>query len=640
MAEPAVDGWLPDLLPARQNLAVVVKWADPVTGAAKQRVVTQQDLGLAPLDLLWALRPVDQAQLTDLDDRILGEVVDKESPRPDAQLTIHYTSQINSKITFFEVSPLIAALRALLTTSRPLRATDLMPAGSVVDRSADDAIKVPRERPAAVRKALADLRKDVQDYLDDLVPIVAVRDQVLHQIDDLLTDYADLVSAAGRFGMVRSGWGEAVLWRRGVYTDLLAAVAAVADRMGATLAKANALIATYDALPSSTPDTERFRILQQAEALLTTKPTVPRPATPKKLRTIVGDERQAFTARRQALAGQAGSSKKTLSGLYADIAALLPLSNFDPIGFDQTPFGNRIVEHAPELLTRAKALAADIDKRLEATKTMLADYDQAVTDPDRLRIATTGLRAMLGDDVLVVPVFTPPAQLNSDWKKAVDDSDDIVEHLVDAEGRDFPVDDWLHGVARVRDKPRLWERVVLLSDALHGPGGLVGDPFDQAGPALSPIQLPYQQHDHWLGMEFHKDSDITKDRVLFTAHYPNKLTFGGSAHCGLLFDEWTEVVPAERETTGLAVHYDGPDSEPPQVMLLVTPPGQAGWQDGDLVAAIAETFDLARLRAVEPVHLDDTAYAHLLPATVLSATRQPITISTDLAVTNLRGKAQ
>jgi len=640
MAEPAADGWLKNLLPDRQDLAAVVKWNDPVSGAPKQRVVTQADVGLAPLDLVWAVRPVDQAQLTDLDDRILGVVVDKDNPRPDAQLTIHYTSQINNKITFFEVSPLIAALRGLLTTSRPLRATDLMPAGSVVDRSADDTIKVPRDRPAAVRKALTDLRKNVQDYLDHLGPIVAARAQVLQQIDDLLTGYAGLVAGAGRFGMVRSGWGEALLWRRGVYSDLLAAVAAVAARMNATLANANALIATYDALPTSTPDAELFRILQQAEALITTKPTVPRPAKPKKLRTIVGDERQAFTTRMQALAGQASSSKKTLKGLYADIAALLPISDFDPTGFDLTPFGDRIVEHAAELLTRAQALAADIDKRLDATKTALADYDAAVTDPDRVRIATAALRALLGDDVLVLPEFTPPAQLNTDWKNGVDHSDDLIQHLVDTEGRDFPVDDWLHGIARVREKPRLWERVVLLSDALRGQGGVASNPFDQGGPALSPIQLPFQQHDHWLGMEFHKDSDITKDRVLFTAHYQNKLTFNGPSHCGLLFDEWTEVVPAERETTGLAVHYDGPDSEPPQVMLLVTPPKQDGWQDGDLVAAITETFDLARLRAVEPAHLDNTAYAHLLPATVLSATRQPITISTDLAVTNLRGKAQ
>jgi hypothetical protein len=75
-------------------------------------------------------------------------------------------------------------------------------------------------------------------------------------------------------------------------------------------------------------------------------------------------------------------------------------------------------------------------------------------------------------------------------------------------------------------------------------------------------------------------------------------------------------------------------------MLLVVPPARTGsWQVDDLVAAVTETFDLARTRLVEPAQLDGTGYAQLLPATVLSATRQPITISTDLAVANARWKA-
>jgi hypothetical protein len=80
------------------------------------------------------------------------------------------------------------------------------------------------------------------------------------------------------------------------------------------------------------------------------------------------------------------------------------------------------------------------------------------------------------------------------------------------------------------------------------------------------------------------------------------------------------VIPAERETTGVAVHHNGPDSEPPQAMLLVVPPVRtagAQWAATDLVDAITETFELAKTRAVEPAHLDMTAFAHLLPATML-----------------------
>jgi hypothetical protein len=42
---------------------------------------------------------------------------------------------------------------------------------------------------------------------------------------------------------------------------------------------------------------------------------------------------------------------------------------------------------------------------------------------------------------------------------------------------------------------------------------------------------------------------------------------------------------------------------------------------------------------VEPAHLEDTAYAQLLPATLISATAQPITVSTDLATANARWRA-
>jgi hypothetical protein len=72
-------------------------------------------------------------------------------------------------------------------------------------------------------------------------------------------------------------------------------------------------------------------------------------------------------------------------------------------------------------------------------------------------------------------------------------------------------------------------------------------------------------------------------------------------------------------------------------MLLVTPPQPTGsWDFDDLVAALHDTLDLAKTRAVEPTHLDGTGYAQLLPATVLTATRHPITIATDLVRNNVR----
>ena len=58
------------------------------------------------------------------------------------------------------------------------------------------------------------------------------------------------------------------------------------------------------------------------------------------------------------------------------------------------------------------------------------------------------------------------------------------------------------------------------------------------------------------------------------------------------------------------------------------------WSWDDLVQALHETLDLARVRAVEPRQLDDTALSVFLPATILATTWQPITIAADLSLVN------
>ncbi|MFC0111964.1 hypothetical protein [Kibdelosporangium aridum] len=610
-AEPAVNAWLAKaVLPKPEKVAAWVTWKVPGDSRTYDRVVTQQETGLQAIDLLWALRPTDEAAMSDLDDRILGVVMEDERPRPDAEVTIHYTTRVSRMVTFFELSPLIAALRTLLTTSRPLRPTDLVPAagGAPVSQSADDAVSLPRARPAAVLESLNDLVTEVEEFIAEPPD----------SVDEVMATYAKLTVAAGGFGLVRSSWGELALWRHGVYADVLAAVAEIAARMRTALEAADKILDFYDDdLPSSTPDDERFRILLQAERLLTTKPEK-RPETPFRMRFNLTILRGEFASRLEDLEGLASTSETTLSGLLDEVAELLPLDEYDPTDLDLKPFQDRVTAYQQELLARAGRLKGELVTRRKNSEPAFVAYDKAVIGPDRVRAATDALKALLGEDVLTVPEFTPSASVMQQWRKARNDSDDLLEHLDD---RDFPVDDWLHGMARVREMPRLWEKTVTLADALLGPGGLLGTGIlGWKEPALSPIQLPYVEGDHWLGMEFApRDPDepdpLGQDRLLFTAHYASGLS--RDSQCGLVFDEWTEVIPAERETTGIAVHIDRPDSEPPQAMLLVVPPvrdPRANWTPGDLIAAVTETFAMAKTRAVEPDHLDGTAYAHLLPA--------------------------
>jgi hypothetical protein len=70
-------------------------------------------------------------------------------------------------------------------------------------------------------------------------------------------------------------------------------------------------------------------------------------------------------------------------------------------------------------------------------------------------------------------------------------------------------------------------------------------------------------------------------------------------------------------------------------MLLVTPPDFSGnWQWDNLVAALEETLEMAKKRAVEPAMLEKTKYAQFLPTTMMAVTLHWITVSTNLALNN------
>jgi hypothetical protein len=187
-------------------------------------------------------------------------------------------------------------------------------------------------------------------------------------------------------------------------------------------------------------------------------------------------------------------------------------------------------------------------------------------------------------------------------------------------GRDFPVDDWLHGVARVREKMRHWENALLLGEVLPG----------ATPPELTPLQLPYGEEEPWLALDIPPGYTIDSDRLLYTAHFSSPFDKTQPV-CGLLVDEWTEVIPGSEETTGVSFHFDRPNAEPPQAWLLALPAIRDGaWTWDELLAAVNNALDTAKIRAIEPTHVDTTAYSTFLPATVSAYTFPEISISNNL----------
>lgn len=185
------------------------------------------------------------------------------------------------------------------------------------------------------------------------------------------------------------------------------------------------------------------------------------------------------------------------------------------------------------------------------------------------------------------------------------------------------MDNWLYGISRVREKMQYWEQLLLLSEAAG-----------KTELTMDPVQLPHRNDDSWLALEVPPEYQGDSDKLLYTAHYavPFDKT---KRQCGLLLDDWTELIPAKKETTGIAFHYDRPSSEPAQVMLLALPASSTGaWKWDDLVDAVKDSVLSAKLRAIEPAMINETAYGRLLPALYSSSTALPITAGLNLSFNN------
>ncbi|HVQ90231.1 MAG TPA: hypothetical protein VMU51_04275 [Mycobacteriales bacterium] len=623
-AEPAVNHFLAQTLPPPADVRVRVSWLDRA-GAGHDRVVSQAEVGLQPIDLLHVLHLGGQA-MAELDERILRLVETAEALPPDvaATVTIHYTSPLTGALTFFQVAALVAQLRSVLTGSRPLRATDaVLP--SAGRRGLDEAAaQADRARPTAVLAALTTQQAAGTDLLADLDGLladpVAHRGTLLSTVDDLVDAAIAVLRRAGEFGLPSSGWGDIAERRLGLFNQLLSTVDETADRWDRKLADADVQLAIDDSLPVTATDEERNRVLLLAERALSTARTDPLPPATG-YRSIVDGKRAGFAAKLAALrAVRPGAA--TLPGALATVTGLLPLTDFDAAPLDLTAVGDGVVELAGYLRSRIAASVTAAGTRIAAGTAALADHDAAGPGQPRVDAIVAATKAMLGEDALVVPEVVLPPELAAEWAAAMSWSrtGQLTAHL--AATRQFPVEDWLHGVARVRDKVHGFEQATLLAGALG-----------RAEPELWPIQLPHAE-EPWLALELPPGGTVPGDRVLYTAHYPT--AFDPSAPvCGLLLDEWGETIPGDTETTGLAFHHDSPDAEAPQAMLLVVPPEPVeGWRWDDLVGTLHETLDLARARAIEPEQVDSTPAAEFLPATVMSATVAGISIATNLAVNN------
>ena len=627
--EPRLNTWLASRLPLPERVYAIVRVTDAVTGDLTVLEVTQRDLGLQPIDLLNCAVASSEQGMGELEDRLIRRVTSLMALRPDARIEIRFTELVadRSRISFFEIAPLLRALGNLVAHVRPLRPTDLQLAGEASGPDDESTHIEPapvgdaRAALMSARAPLASIAASLAARLDDLN---ANRTLLLAEADVTVIAAAEAAAALMSFGL-RAAIGEWYAWRATTTRRLVALIAERLDRWRARRDAAEARLIAYDVLPVATPADVRFVELEAIERLVAAQSTVPRPATPDLSRDAAGDALNAFDARLALLAAAIASPLPTLAAVRDAVLTHLPLDAFDVEPFTLDAIDAEVLRFLGELSSTLATILAEVDDRLAVSQRALADAAAAVNGPARAEALTRAARAVFGDDFRLIPLFDLPLNSRSELvnARAHHASGQLLRFQIVEQANREPVDTWLYGAARVREPLRLWEQIMMHSEA-----------FGSDALTLTPLQLPAEPATAWLALAYPPATNIEGERLCYSAHFAQPFD-PAARQCGLLIDEWPEVLPAREQTPAIAFHFDRPSAEPPQTWLLATPSqfGE-GWSWDDVVESVREAFERARRRAVEPAHLDSTAYARFLPAVVMATTLFPIAISTNLARNN------
>jgi hypothetical protein len=641
-AAPGVNDWLTTLLPPLATISCKVTGVNPITGTDLTPIVVPfAALKLQPLDLLHLVSADVQQAMSELDERIFAHLTATQNLRPDTKLTIQYMQADTGHLALAEVAPLIRTARTLWQQSRPLRADDLLLPNEAKDNlfvltsSNAERLTTVLSLLPAVQNAVTTLLGALQTLLTDPV---ANRAAILGGIDGFISQTCTVLQQAADYGVLQASWGFALKWKQDRYIELIDQTGKHVERWTKRLTQFNTFMAQYHALAAANT-AERFARLLDAEREVSTNLT-PRPETPELLEPFVVQKGTLFSQKRDAFAAVLTTTTTSLASLYASLTVLLPTTGEDAEPFDLAKYEKAVVLFLDEMVGVLNVVQADLARRVTSANEHFNAHASTADPTVQIKELQLTAEALFGADFRIVPEFTLLPELGNEWKNAfaAGQLGKLLEYLTtnpdDALRTEFPVDDWLYGVARVRQPMRLWEQLVMYTGALG---------LDE--PNLIPVQFPFQHDDHWLALNYPPKYQLNGDRVLYTAHYP--VSFEPlQAQCGLLLDEWAEVLlTADPQTgnsiheMGISFHYDRPNNEAPQSWLLVTPANWNGkWDWDELVGAIQQTFHLAKKRAVEPQHLDATPLAHFLPAILLAATRTGISLSTFIADNNPKFK--
>ena len=264
------------------------------------------------------------------------------------------------------------------------------------------------------------------------------------------------------------------------------------------------------------------------------------------------------------------------------------------------------IEDSPEageqLLQRLRVVHGALIKKKSILDNFSTRLEEEEDPIKKVRIWIETAKTIFGPSFPITPQFN-----FTDQNDLADQlSEDPAKQLQFNSEENLAMDTWLQGMGRVRKKMAALEmqRILLEIDGQHPP-------------IPKPVQLPFTSGDYWLGIDYPDHHQPNGDKLSLVSLDAHLLVEGASNSVGLILDEWTEMIPNKEEVSGISFNYDAPDATPPQTLLLAVSPQQKGkWEWDDLVYTLIDTLELAKNRAVEPDHLEQSVFGQILPAVV------------------------
>ena len=266
----------------------------------------------------------------------------------------------------------------------------------------------------------------------------------------------------------------------------------------------------------------------------------------------------------------------------------------------------------PKNPTAIVELVRQAESIITATERNIAEINAALVDlPSASEVPLAHAEALmrLGKQIFYgsmpfLPRFkyTNPVQLNDSIARKA-------ELLKGAPNDPTPpamkAEEWLQGVARVRSKLSLWETLRFMTATAEASLDLVPlqvptDGLIQRLPdgTLKPVYT-------WLAVEFSEGISARRDVVSIVATGAIA-TQTDKMQTGLLLDEWNEAIPTDEELTALTFHYNQPNTEAPQTVLLSVCPLPT-WSWDVVVGSVIETLRRAKLRTVDIARIKQAA---------------------------------